>query len=138
MCLKIVLLSLLIVALPIVVSDIVSHKIPNIYLKLMTVIAGIMIFIFGLGSIKSWFVTSVFLFLLLLVRTGMGDLKLIIVLLVYINPFYPFAIVDFCLIISLFGMVHLFIESLIHRRISREIALAPSIFLGFITYLATR
>lgn len=71
---------------------------------------------------------------LFFIGIGMGDLKLLalIILTLQVTPLYFFGL------ILLAATVHIVISMTWHRVVPTKIALAPSIFIGLATYLATR
>jgi hypothetical protein len=65
--------------------------------------------------------------------TGMGDIKLLALVLVT----HSFSVVDFLSIVFLLAIVHIVVLAGISRSFPAKIPLAPSIFIGLFTYLAT-
>jgi hypothetical protein len=124
------------VVIPISIADLAWHKIPNIYLKVIALFTGLIIFLFGLGPVHNLLLWSVILCALLIARCGMGDIKLIALLALTCNPIFPHHQIDFWLSFGLAVLLHFVVDSLFNRRISKEIALAPSIFFALLTYLA--
>jgi hypothetical protein len=51
---------------------------------------------------------------------------------------HAFSAIDFLGFVFLLAIVHIVVLVGIHRRIPSKIPLAPSIFIGLATYLATR
>ena len=127
---------LTLIAVPITIADLAWKKIPNIYLKMISIFAGLIVFLFGLGSVKNLLLWSVTLLALAIARSGMGDIKLIALLALICNPIFSHHEIDFWLVLGLAALVHFFVDSLFYRRLSKEIALAPSIFFALLTYLA--
>jgi hypothetical protein len=87
----------------------------------------------GVGSWQALVIPSSFLLFLALIRVGMGDIKILALILVtHTNAFNS-------LISSVFllATIHIVALSLLRGQIPLRIPLAPSIFLGFATYLAT-
>jgi prepilin signal peptidase PulO-like enzyme (type II secretory pathway) len=70
---------------------------------------------------------------LLILGTGMGDIKL----LGLIVATHTYNVFEFTSVIFMFAVVHIVVLMGFHRRIPSKIPLAPSIFAGLITYLAT-
>lgn len=125
------------VAFLVSIADLHGHKIPNIYLKVISVLTGLIIFLFGLGSLKHLLIWMIILSLLLIARVGMGDIKLVLLLALCLNSISSHHEIDFLVVLVLAALLHFSLESLIYRRVSKEIALAPSIFFALLTYLAT-
>ena len=123
-----------ILLIPICISDLQQRLIPNIYLK---VLGGIMLLTFLIRGLPSAFrfLTLIALIIVLIgLKVGMGDIKLIsIVVLSFDVP--PFMFFSLC---ALIGMLHIGIASIRFRGLPHTIPLAPSIFIAFLTYLATR
>lgn len=126
------------IAIPITIADVAWHKIPNIYLKVISLFTGLIIFLFGLGPVRNLLLWSAILCALLIARCGMGDIKLIALLALTCNPIFPHHEIDYWLSFGLAALLHFVVDSLFNRRISKEIALAPSIFFALLTYLAAR
>jgi Flp pilus assembly protein protease CpaA len=90
--------------------------------------------IFGLGPIRDLLVSSALLMCLVFFGIGMGDIKLL-GLIIITHPFNTF---EYLLSILLVAGVHIVVLIGLHRRIPSKIPLAPSIFLALLTYLAAR
>lgn len=119
---------------PICICDLHQRLIPNIYLK---VLGGIMLLTFILRGFPSafQFITLIALAIVLIgLRVGMGDIKLISIIVLSFDV-QPFVFFSLC---ALIGMVHSGIASIRFRGLPHTIPLAPSIFIAFLTYLATR
>jgi Flp pilus assembly protein protease CpaA len=65
---------------------------------------------------------------------GMGDIKLLGLILIT----RPYSAIDFVVRILVLAMVHIVVLTAFRRAIPSKIPLAPSIFVGFLSYLATR
>jgi hypothetical protein len=89
--------------------------------------------IFGLGALNRIAISIIALALLTLLGTGMGDIKLLALVLVT----HSFSVVDFLSVVFLLAIVHIVVLAGIHRSFPPKIPLAPSIFIGLFTYLAT-
>jgi Flp pilus assembly protein protease CpaA len=126
--------SLLLLALPVCIADLNSLIIPNIYTKILLYITFIDLCFFGFGSFHITIISIALLMSLLMLGTGMGDIKLLGLILAT-HPYDPF---EFTSVIFLFALVHIVVLAGLHRRIPAKIPLAPSIFAGLVTYLATR
>ena len=127
-------LALLALALPICIADVNSFVIPNIYNKILLYFALFHLVFFGLGLLRQIGISLSILILLFLVGTGMGDLKLLGVILVS----HGFNSAEYIAYVFIFAFVHIAVITAFHRAIPSKIALAPSIFIGLGTYLATR
>ena len=125
--------ALILFALPICIADMDAFVIPNIYNKILAYATLIHLIIRGVGSWQAFVIPIPFLLFLALIRVGMGDIKILALILVtHTNAFNS-------LISSVFllATIHIVALSLLRGRIPLRIPLAPSIFLGFATYLAT-
>ena len=126
--------ALFALALPICTADLSTFVIPNIYTKILFYLALIQITLFGFGQLRNVVISLVVLLLLLLTGIGMGDVKLLALILLS----HSFNAPEYIAYVFLMGMVHIVILTGIHRVIPSKIALAPSIFIGLATYLAAR
>jgi Flp pilus assembly protein protease CpaA len=126
--------ALLCLAIPICIADVHSLVIPNIYNKILFYIALVHVAVYGLGRLQDDLISIAVLLFLLLFGTGMGDIKLLALILLT----HPYRAIDFIGSILLVAVVHIVVLIGIHRRIPFKLPLAPSIFMGFVTYLATR
>jgi hypothetical protein len=72
--------------------------------------------------------------MLLILKFGMGDIKLLALILIT----HSFSAFDYLGYVFLLAMVHILILAGVNRKIPPKIPLAPSIFIGLSTYLATR
>ena len=141
---------IVIFALPICVEDVRSHLIRNSHLKMMLIACfGLHLYFLSTKTERLNLLTlllasaSVLLLLVLLNHLfgdvmGYGDIKLLSLLFLILALT---KVEDFILWISLiwlWGGLHCIAVYLRHRSIRRLIAFAPSIFLGTLTYLATR
>jgi Flp pilus assembly protein protease CpaA len=121
-------------AIPICIRDLKNLRIPNIYNLLIFYVSVINAVIFGFPEkdivIKSGLIFGIFA----IVGIGVGDLKLLgSVLLTTVND--PFTFLGFILVMAL---GHIVVSTAVKGWIPVRIALAPSIFMGMATYLATR
>lgn len=127
--------SLFLVAMmPIVVADLRSHVIPNIYLKILAGCLCMSWIMHGLPSPKYVGLILIFACFLSIAKIGMGDVKLLVLLLLIFQPRF----VDFCALLAIFSMTHIVISTAKNRVIPVSIPLAPAIFSALVTYLATR
>ena len=127
-------LPLLLLAIPICIADLNSWIIPNIYTKMLLYMTFIHVLFFGFTSFHHAIVSMALLIFLLILGTGMGDIKL----LGLIVATHTYNVFEFTSVIFMFAVVHIVVLVGFHRRIPSKIPLAPSIFAGLITYLATR
>lgn len=127
-------IALLLLAVPICIADMNSLVIPNIYTKILFYVALIHVCLFGFGPLRALIVSSVILIFLMIFGTGMGDIKLLGLILIS----HTYSAIEFIGAILLLAVVHIVVLMGIHRRIPSKIPLAPSIFVGLVTYLATR
>jgi len=121
-------------AIPICIADLSTFIIPNIYNKLLAYSAIIHVSIFGIGNVGMALMGVMVLGVLLLLRVGMGDLKLLFLISV-VHQLHP---IQLLVCIVSVASAHIVILTGVHRVIPTRIPLAPSIFLGLATYLATR
>jgi len=127
-------IALLLLAIPICIADMHSLVIPNIYTKILFYVALIHVCLFGFGPLHALIDSAVILIFLLIFGSGMGDIKLLGLILIS----HTYSAIEFTGTILLLAVVHIVVLMGIHRRIRSKIPLAPSIFVGLVTYLATR
>ena len=127
-------LALLLLAVPICVADCGSFVIPNVYNKILFIFAAVHLSIYGFGDLKKVAFSASLLIVLLIFKVGMGDIKLLAIILIT----HSFSAVDYLGYVFLLAMVHIVVIAGISREIPSKIAMAPSIFVGLTTYLATR
>jgi len=126
--------ALFVLAIPVCIADISSFAIPNIYSKILFYVALIHIWIHGIARVREVLLAVAILSLLLFFGTGMGDIKLLTLIILT----HSSNILNFLGFVFFLAIVHIVVLVGIHRRIPTKIPLAPSIFLGLATYLATR
>jgi len=126
--------ALFALVLPICIADLSTFVIPNIYTKVIFYLALIHLTLFGFCQLRDVVVSLASLLLLILLGIGMGDVKLLSLILLT----HSFNAPEYIAYVFLMGMVHIVILTGIHRAIPSKIALAPSIFIGLATYLAAR
>jgi len=126
--------ALILLAIPVCIADISSFKIPNIYSKILFYVALTHLSFYGIAWVRDVLLSGAILLLLLFFGIGMGDVKLLTLILVT----HSFSAIDFLGFVFLLAIVHIVVLVGIHRRIPIKIPLAPSIFIGLATYLATR
>jgi Flp pilus assembly protein protease CpaA len=127
-------IALFALALPICIADLSTFVIPNIYTKILFYLALIHLTLFGFGDLGDIAISLSILFLLILLGIGMGDVKLLALILLT----HSFNAPEYIAYVFLMGLLHIVILTGIHRAIPSKIALAPSIFIGLATYLAAR
>ena len=116
------------------VADCGSFVIPNVYNKILYIFAAVHLSINGFGDLKKVAFSASLLVVLLIFKVGMGDIKLLAIILIT----HSFSAVDYLGYVFLLAMVHIVVLAGITRKIPSKIPLAPSIFIGLSTYLATR
>jgi len=126
--------ALFVLAIPVCIADISSFAIPNIYSKILFYVALTHISFFGIGRVRELVLPLAILLVLLFFGTGMGDIKLMTLIVVT----HASNAMDFIGFVFLMAIVHIVVLAGIHRRIPTKIPLAPSIFIGIATYLATK
>ena len=127
-------LALLLLAIPMCVADCGSFLIPNVYNKILFLFAAGHQLIFGFGDLKKVAFSAFILVVLLIFKVGMGDIKLLALILIT----HSFSAVDYLGYVFLLAMVHIVVIAGVSREIPSKIPMAPSIFVGLTTYLATR
>ena len=127
----------LLFALPISIADITSRKIPNIYLQLYAYAVAVQVVFRGVPDLIFILVVLVTLLLMSVIGVGMGDCKLLglLVLMLQLSRFQEFEL----LLLSIFmiALIQIVLIWLYSKVIPRTIALAPAIFIGTSLYLAT-
>ena len=88
----------------------------------------------GLGSLKELLLVTTIVLVLMIFRLGMGDIKILALILIT----HKISALDLLGCVFLLAMLHIVVLTGINRKIPPKIALAPSIFIGFATYMATR
>ena len=120
--------------IPITVSDLRRHVIPNIYLKILFCLMLVSFIIVGIPRLGVYLPCLFTAGVLFLFKVGMGDIKLLTILILTFNC----QILTLLILVSAAALVHIVISTARNRAIPHSIPLAPAIFFGFITYLATR
>ena len=126
--------ALFVLAIPVCIADISSFLIPNIYTKILFYVSLMHIIFYGIGRVREVLLAVAILSLLLFFGTGMGDIKLLTLIILT----HSSNILNFLGFVFFLAIVHIVVLVGIHRRIPTKIPLAPSIFIGLATYLATR
>jgi hypothetical protein len=85
-------------AFPISLADVRSYSIPNIYLWWLLALCTPRVVFYGFGPIPRIFLIIVILALLHLVGLGMGDVKLLSIIFLYLNPLSNISFEDTCAI----------------------------------------
>ena len=127
-------LALLLLAIPMCIADCSAFVIPNVYNKILSLFAAVHLSICGFGDLKKVSFSAFLLVVLLIFKVGMGDIKLLALILIT----HSFSAVDYLGYVFLLAMVHIVVIAGISREIPSKIPMAPSIFVGLTTYLATR
>ena len=127
----------LLFALPISIADISSRKIPNIYLQIYAYAVAVLVVVRGLPGAIFMLVVLTTLSLMSAVGVGMGDCKLLglIVLMLQLSRFQEFELL--LLEIFMIALIQIVLIWLYSKVIPRTIAMAPAIFIGTTLYLAT-
>ena len=127
-------IALLLLGIPACIADLNAFVIPNIYTKILFYMASIHLALYGLASLKNLLLTVSILLALIILKLGMGDIKILALILITHN----FGALDLLGYVFLLAVLHIMVLTGINRKIPPKIALAPSIFIGFATYMATR
>ena len=130
-------LPLFLFTLPISLADIRSLVIPNVYIFWLSVLCSPYLLANGLGRITVLIFTFILLALLHLVGLGMGDVKLVAIIVVYLNSRMQTNLIELAVSILLCAGCYIFLNTLRNRKIPSKVPLAPSIFVGLALYLAT-
>ena len=126
-------LALILFALPICIADTSTFVIPNMYSKILTYVTSLHLIIHGFGNWQVLVLPISFLLIMVLLHVGMGDIKLLALMLVtHVN-----SAISIVPCVFLYATIHIMMVFLVRGRFPLKIPLAPSIFLGFATYLAT-
>ena len=125
--------ALFLLAIPICIADIKGFVIPNIYNKILLYVTLIHLSFYGFGDLREVLVSVVIVIWLALLRTGMGDIKILSLILIT----HTAGAVEFIGFVFFLAIVHIVVLMGFQQKIPSKIPLAPSIFLGLATYLAT-
>jgi Flp pilus assembly protein protease CpaA len=125
-------------ALPISLADVRSFSIPNVYLWWLLALCTPRVVLYGFGPIPRIVFITVILVLLHLVGLGMGDVKLLSIIFLYLNPLSNISFEILALFLMCSATVYAISETLWKRKLPQKIPLAPSIFAGLALYLASR
>jgi len=127
-------IALILLGIPVCIADLHAFVIPNIYTKILFYIASIHLAFHGLASLNSLLLIVSILLALMIFEFGMGDIKILALILITHN----IGALDLLGYVFLLAVLHIMVLTGINRKIPPKIALAPSIFIGFATYMATR
>ncbi len=123
-------------SLPISLADLRYNKIPNIYLSLLAIALTPVLVMNGLGPIQRLLISTSCLAVLHLCGMGMGDIKLLALIVVYLNSSMELSLLElFGYLVSITAL-HIVAIGLKNRNLPKSIPLAPSIFLALALYLA--
>jgi Flp pilus assembly protein protease CpaA len=125
-------------AFPISLADVRSYSIPNVYLWWLLALCTPRVVLYGFGPIPRIVSYLVILALLHLVGLGMGDVKLLSIIFLYLNPLSNISFEILALFLMCSATVYAISETLWKRKLPQKIPLAPSIFAGLALYLASR
>jgi Flp pilus assembly protein protease CpaA len=127
-------LVLFALVVPVCIADLSTFVIPNIYTKILSYAALIHLVLHGFGEVTELSIFLGILVFLLILGTGMGDIKLLALIMVTHN----LSATVFIAYVIFVAMVHIVVLTAINRAIPAKLPLAPSIFVGLISYLAAR
>jgi Flp pilus assembly protein protease CpaA len=125
-------------AFPISLADVRSYSIPNIYLWWLMALCTPHFVLYGFGPSPRILSNIVVLALLHLVGLGMGDVKLLSIIFLYLNPLSNISFEALAIFLMCSATVYAISETLWIRKLPQKIPLAPSIFGGLALYLASR
>lgn len=127
----------LLFAIPISIADLSQRKIPNIYLQLYAYYVALLLVVNGLPSASLMLIVILTLGLLSIFGVGMGDCKLLalIIVMVEISNLQEFG--QLLIAILLTSLSEIMLRWGYSKVLPRTIAMAPAIFLGTSLYLAT-
>ena len=131
-------LPLLVAAIPISLADLKYSKIPNVYLLYLSILCVPFVIINGLGSIARLLTALLVLLFLHLGGMGMGDVKLLLIILITHNSDQKFSSLKYFSCLLLIATMHVLLLGFKDQSMPRKIPLAPSIFAGLALYMATR
>jgi Flp pilus assembly protein protease CpaA len=131
-------LPFLVLAIPISLADLKSFTIPNVYLVILSLLCAPYVFFNGLGQISVVLAALFILLMLNVLGLGMGDAKLLSIILFTLNSDDRNELTLLAVLIILSASLHVMWRTLKNRSLPRRIPLAPSIFVGLALYLATQ
>jgi len=126
------------IAIPIIISDLHSKRIPNIYLKIIAFLSLAFPTLNGFGPVINLFVSVVILIFFGFIGVGMGDVKLLALSFIIFNSQMNFSLIAYFASLLACAFAHLLIHTIVASHLPQRIALAPSIFLAFALYFAAR
>lgn len=124
-------------ALPIVIADYSSRKIPNIYIIFYAYLLASIVFLRGFPRFHVLLFSMVVLILFSTCGAGMGDVKLLSLLVLFLRPASIQAVIGLLFSVLLLCSLEIVLTILITKAYVRSIAMAPAIFVGTGLYLAT-
>jgi Flp pilus assembly protein protease CpaA len=130
-------LPFFVLAIPISLADLKSFTIPNVYLVILSLLCAPYVFFNGLGQISVILAALFSLLILNVLGLGMGDAKLLSIILFTLNSDDHNELSLLAVLIILSASLHVMWRTLKNRSLPRRIPLAPSIFGGLLLYLAT-
>jgi prepilin signal peptidase PulO-like enzyme (type II secretory pathway) len=92
----------------------------------------------GVGQLSAIALVSFMLLILNLLGLGMGDVKLLMIILLTLNSEVQSDLTLLAVLIIISSAMYIMQKTLRDRRLPRRIPLAPSIFMGLALYLATQ
>ncbi len=131
------LLFLCLTSIPISLADLRDSKIPNIYLSFLATALTPVLVVNGLGPIQRLLIGVSLLVVLHLCGMGMGDVKLLTLIVVYLNSSMELSLLELFGYLVSIAALHIVAIGLKNRNLPKSIPLAPSIFLALALYLAT-
>jgi Flp pilus assembly protein protease CpaA len=130
-------LPFFVLAIPISLADLKSFTIPNVYLVILSLLCAPYVFFNGLGQISVILAALFSLLILNVLGLGMGDAKLLSIVMLTLNSDDYSDLTLLAVLIILSASLHVMWRTLKNRSLPRRIPLAPSIFGGLLLYLAT-
>jgi hypothetical protein len=125
-------------ALPISLADLKTFTIPNLYLGILAALCAPHVLVNGVGQLSAIALVSFMLLILNLLGLGMGDVKLLMIILLTLNSDVQSDLTLLAVLIIISSAMYIMQKTLRDRRLPRRIPLAPSIFMGLALYLATQ
>ena len=132
------LLPLILLSIPIVISDIGYRRIPNIYILVLSLCLIPTLFFCGFGKLTPLVFFLLTTFLMSFLGMGMGDLKLQAIIGIWLNIRGRSSLGYFAALILAISAIHIVWKTIKNRSIPKSIPMAPSIFLALSLYLASQ
>ncbi len=129
------LIALLLLSAPIAIADLFQSKIPNIYTKILFYILLVELLFHGIGPVRAILWLTLWLSCGLLLGLGMGDVKLLGVIGLWLNSINKLDFLTLVAFVLTYSGIHLLFISWRFAELPRQIPFAPSILLGVFTYL---